>query len=71
MPAPHHSRLNVLNHLSKSLRCRFDQTGQLSDVDEAISLGSEAVTLTKLNYNIIKSLAEDFDGSIRVLDGAF
>ena len=44
-PPPHPDRSDSLNNLAALLRTRFEQSGQSKDLDEAISLHRDAITL--------------------------
>jgi hypothetical protein len=39
-----------LSNLSLALRVRFESTGQLTDLEEAITVGGEAVAATPLDH---------------------
>ncbi|SMD18767.1 CHAT domain-containing protein [Kibdelosporangium aridum] len=56
--AARNDRARMLAHLMGALRVRFERTGALADLDEAIATGWEAVATTKANHEHLSNLAQ-------------
>ncbi|MCE7011480.1 CHAT domain-containing tetratricopeptide repeat protein [Kibdelosporangium philippinense] len=56
--AARNDRARMLAHLMGALQIRFERTGALADLDEAIATGWEAVATTKANHQHLSNLAQ-------------
>ena len=61
-PADHPDRAIWLSNLGNALQARFEQTGALADLDEAISAGRAAVDATPAGHSDRAAMLSNLGG---------